>query len=277
MPRRTALTGHPHTYAIEVRTTLDLPLLAGDGEAEAILTEFERVRLAFDARCFAFAIAPSSLRLVLTHRAAGSDDEAGLRTRWIAAGGGDIPAERLYARLTSLSGFMQTLLQRTTRACNRRHGSRGSRWSARYRSCLLADDTATLAAIAWAERTPPGWALVSSRDQHETTPTPGRPVTLSAPPLVAGPDGELLPTGDAPTGLTPPGADERQAWLDRFCDALGPVAIAAYGEAIAHGWALGKPESLAECISRLGRVGGRGRSRSARDLTDELGLCGVWG
>ncbi len=275
MPRRTALLGHPHTYAIEVRTTLDLPLLDAEGEVEALLTEFERVRLAFDARCFAFAVAPSALRLVLNHRAAGDDDEADLRARWTAAGGGsEIPAERLYARLTSLSGFMQTLLQRTTRACNRRHGARGSRWSARYRSCLLADDTATLAAIAWAERTPPHWSLRSSRDQHQNAPAP---VTLAPPPLVAGPDGDLLPTGDAPPGLTPPSSDERQAWLDRFCDALGGDAIAAYGEAIAHGWALGRPESLAECLSRLGRVGGRGRSRSARDLADELGLCGVWG
>jgi hypothetical protein len=70
---------------------------------------------------------------------------------------------------------------------------------------------------------------------------------------------------------------EIQTWLDRFSATMRTEHLSMYGEAIQHGWALGRPESLTDVLTRLGRGQGRGRSRSLRDLSDELGLCGVWG
>ncbi|TVR08456.1 MAG: hypothetical protein EA401_13935 [Planctomycetota bacterium] len=75
----------------------------------------------------------------------------------------------------------------------------------------------------------------------------------------------------------PPSPGNDQDLFDRFCQQLPSESADEYLKAALHSWALGRPESLTEALSRLARGPGRGRSRRARELDDELGLCGVWG
>jgi len=293
--QRSAILGRPHTYLVQIRCALDQPLLAEADEALRLLTHLETVREAFDARVHAWLICRSGLALVFHHHAEFGHGEEHLRLRWRAAGGGtQVPFRRLLARLTSLSGFMQTVLQRYSRDWNQRRGRCGSIWAGRYRACLLADDAALLAAMAWLEDdcATASDAVMSSRGRHspdataEAAPVASLrlatgagllPVRLAAPPLRVSPDGTWFPTDEAPPGLAPPPEHEVQAWLDRLSAALGPDCRMRYGAALRQGWALGRPESLTDVLARLGRNQGRGRSRCRRDLQDDLGLCGVWG
>jgi len=270
MAGRSDLLGPPHTYAIAVRCALDQPLFASAADRDDAVAILEQVRDGYDARLYGWCLAPAGLHLVLSLPDRLPVDDAWLRQRWQRAGGAAaIPAERLRARLTSLGGCMQTLLQRLSRTWNRRHGRRGAIWAGRYRACLIADDAALLAAIAWFEGDLARDAVASSRDPHGPL--------LTTPPLRIGPDGKWYPADESPPGMPPPPAGERRAWIDRIAKELGPDHRHAYGEAMAHGWALGRPESLTGPLARLGRGPGRGRSRSLRHLDDDLGLCGVWG
>ena len=270
MPGRSQLLGAPSTYCISVRCVLDQPLFAAEADRDDALTVIEQVRDGYDAALFAWCLAPAALHLVLHLPERLPVDDAWLRQRWQRAGGGStIPADRLRRRLTDLGGCMQTLLQRMSRARNRRHASRGAIWAGRYRACLVADDAALLAAIAFIEGDLAPTAVASSRD--------GRGPRVANPPLRVGPDGKWYPADECPPGLPPPAADDRQAWIARIAAELGPEHRRAYGEALAHGWALGRPESLTGPLARLSRGPGRGRSRTLRHLADDLGLCGVWG
>lgn len=271
MPARDIVLGSPHAYYLSAASALGQPLFAAPDDRADALRVLEAVRATWDARLHAYALHAGGLHLVLAlgdHRAS---DLAWLRARW--RGGGGSPAldgERLRARLGSLSGFMQTLLQRISRGWNARHGGRGRLWAQRYRACLLADDAALLAASAWLESECASGAVASSRDGAATP-------RLAAPPLRIGPDEQWFAADDSPPGLPPPPADALRPWLARISAELGPEVRAVYGAALAHGWALGRPESLAAPLARLGRSGGRGRSRQLRHLEDALGLCGVWG
>ncbi len=266
--------GAPHTYLVSVRCAQEQPALARAGECPALLAVIERLRQAFDARIFAFRIEAGGLSLLLRHRAVADSDER-LRERWRSLDGAHSTLPRLRARFTSLGGFMQTLLQRYSREWNRRNQGSGHLWAARYRACLLADDAALLAAVVWMEDVSlhPQAAIASSHAGHDG----GAAITVATLPLRLGPDDSMFTTDESPPGLAPPPERDSQRWLDRFAANLRRSDRRAYGLALERGWALGRPDSLSETISRLGRGSGRGRSRQLRDLDDELGLCGVWG
>lgn len=268
--RRNVVVGAPHTYFVHAACALGQPLFAAAEDAATVLAQIEAVRAAFDARVFAYAVGPDRLDLVLRHAADGASDHDALLRRWSDAGGRPLPPARLQARVTSLAGLMQTLLQRCSRAWNRRRAGRGRIWSSRYRACLLADDAAVLAASAWIE----GRAATCSSRGMRAAPAP---VQLAPPPLRIAPDGSWLPSDEAPPGLAPPDGGEADDRIAAMAAALPPNAGRSYEAALLHGWALGRAESLTESLARLGRGPGRGRSRALRDLQDELGLCGVWG
>ncbi|MBA3684826.1 MAG: hypothetical protein H0W72_06245 [Planctomycetes bacterium] len=278
MPLRSELLGPPHSYYVWARCALDHPVFADLADATRCLEVIERVRSAFDARVFAYAIARNGLHLVVHHHPGVPLEEPWLRQRWAMLGSlRTPPPQRIAARLTSLSGLMQTLQQRISRAVNGAHGRSGAMWAARYRACLLADDAALLAAMAWLEEDVAlhDDIVASSRGRH------GQGATsdphLAPPPLRVGPGDQWFPTDDGPPGLTPPADAELQEWVDRSNRSLPASARRAYGEALRQGWALGRPESLIAVLQRIGRGAGRGRSRSLRHLDDDLGLCGVWG
>jgi len=275
MPQRHAIVGAPHTYYVAITAAFRHPVFQSAADITSALTVLEQVREAFACRCHALAVTTNALHLIIHHPplAAGNDDY--LRARWMASGGrAQVTSSKLRERLGSLSGFMQTLLQRLSRDWNHRHHSRGSLWASRYRACLLADDSAVLAAIAWLEEEVGNTAEITSRHiRHDAHPA----VRLAAPPLRIGPDNQWFPTDDGPPGIPPPANDDLRLWLDRIASELGSANRRAYGEALQHGWALGRPESLTAPLSRLARGAGRGRSRRLRQLADDLGLCGVWG
>jgi hypothetical protein len=273
VPARAAIVHAPAAYYVSTVATLGHPVFDGTGEAEHFLQVLEAVRTVFQARVHAYALLPAELHLVVQVRDHQDQSDATVRQRWRALTPRGVPtAARLRARLASLSGFMQTLLQRYGRERNRRRGARGRLWAARYRAALLADDTAVLAGTTWLEREL-GTNAVRSSQAHP----PHDPVSLAAPPLRVGPGDFVCPADEAPPGCTPPQSGHRGEWLARFADAIAPEARAAHGRALRGGWALGRPESLASVMMKLKRPAGRGRERRLRDLDDELGLCGVWG
>jgi putative transposase len=273
---RSHLSGAPNTYLVSVRCALGHPVFAAPDEAQRLLRQLDALRVAFDARVYGYRIEADRFHLALRHQGTigGSDDR--LRARWQAVGGGvrTTPA-RIRARLASLGGLMQTLLQRFSRDWNRRHGTTGHLWAGRFRSCLLADDAALLACVAWLEDT-------ASHGQTASATSAGRgedpsPLALANLPLRLAPDGSLFPADDAAMGMTPPAEDTLPGLFLCFARSLSAGDLAAYGAALSAGWALGRPESLSETVARLGRSTGRGRSRQLRELDDRLGLCGVWG
>jgi len=275
MPQRYTIIGAPHTYYVAIHSAFGHPVFREAADVTSALSSLELLREAFACRCHALAITEDALHIVIHHPPLAAGDDAFLRARWMAAGGrAQVTSSKLRERLGSLSGFMQTLLQRLSREWNRRHHRRGSLWARRYRACLLADDSAVLAAIAWIEEELGASALLTSRHiRHDAHPT----LRLAAPPLRIGPDNQWFPADEGPPGIPPPANDDLRLWLDRIASELGAAHRRAYGEALQHGWALGRPESLTDPLSRLSRGTGRGRSRRLRQLADDLGLCGVWG
>jgi hypothetical protein len=276
MPRQ-VLVGPPHTYFVQVATAQGGAVFASPEETAHLLVLLERLRAAFDLRIYGYLISSAGLRLILRHHPTISDADDQLRLRWAAISGSPLTTiPRIKQRFASLGGFMQTLLQRFSRDWNRRHLSRGHLWAGRYRACLLADDTALLTAVAWLEDDGAGRATAVSRSTT-TQPTDPAPVQLAPLPLRRGPDGSLFPRDESPPGLPPMPQVDIAENLIRFVAGLSREDLVAYGMALLNGWAFGRPESLSEALSRLGRVGGRGRSRQQRELDDQLGLCGVWG
>ncbi|MDA3960455.1 MAG: hypothetical protein PF961_06670 [Planctomycetota bacterium] len=271
---RGALLGPPHTYLVQGSCACDRPALADRVDRNAFLALLAQLQLVFDYRLYAYAIHASSYRLVLRHRSDSPESEARLAGRWGLLGArSSVPPERLRARLTSLSGLMQTLAQRYSRDYHRRHGGRGTLWAGRYRACLLADDAAVLAAVVWLEHEASALAPAASSRHRQRL---GQP-RLAPLPLRALPDGSMMPADEAPLDMPPPSPTEADRLLGELVDELSDATLATYGAALSRGWCLGRPESLAEPLSRLGRTAGRGRSRQLRELDDELGLCGVWG
>jgi len=270
------LVGPPHTYLVQVSTALGMAVFDHPGEADHLLTLVARLREAFDLRLFGYLITQDGLRLVVRHHPTVSDGDDRLRARWALIDGSPlITVPRIKQRFASLGGFMQTLLQRFSRDWNRRHSSRGHLWSGRYRACLLADDNALLAAVAWVEdehlhRATRVVSSVGGRIAHA-------PVPLSPLPIRRGPDGSLFTADESPPGLPPLTDQDGRTGFRDYVAELPPNDLAAYGIALSNGWALGRPESLSGLLSRIGRSGGRGRSRQLRELDDRLGLCGVWG
>jgi len=247
------------------------PGLTAEWERERFLTLLERVRTTFQARLFAYGIDAQGVRLVVAPRDHRQEPEARLRDRWRRLSPRSVPpTARLRARLGSLSGFMQTALQRFTRDSNQRHGCRGGLWAGHYRSTALADDRSLLAALSWIESAPG----LTSQGNHDL---PREVLSLAPPPLRTGPGDFLCPADEAPPGCFPVPEGTIGQYLQRFAGTISVAAGQAHGRALAAGWALGRPESLGGVISQLGRTRGRGRMRQVRDLDDELGLCGVWG
>jgi len=276
MPARSPLLGAPHCYAIEVETALGSPLLAESPLREELADLIETTRAAFECRCYAWSTLPNRLRLVMQHLDRLPGDEQWIRARWIAGGGSPTtPASRLRERLTSVSGFMQTLLQRLARRHNSVRKGRGSIWARRYRACLLADDAATLVASWWCEQ-PLADATTAMVASSRGQPAGAVPLRLATPPIRIGPDEGWYTIDDGSPGLLPPPAGERSLWLERIGAEIA-ADMAIYRQALEHGWALGRPESLTGAVQRLGRESGRGRSRRVHELNDSLGLCGIWG
>ena len=263
---------HPHgLYYVCATLAAGHPGLTAGSERERFLTLLERVRTTFQARLFAYGIDAQGVRLVVATRDHRHELEGRLRDRWRRLSPRSVPpTARLRARLGSLSGFMQTVLQRFTRDSNQRHGRSGALWAGHYRSTALADDRSLLAALHWIESAPGQ----SSFGCHDLAPAL---VDLAPPPLRTGPGDFLCPADEAPPGCFPVPEGTIDQHLLRFSAAISVEAGQAHGRALAAGWALGRPESLGGVISQLGRTRGRGRMRQVRDLDDELGLCGVWG
>lgn len=271
MPSRDPLLGHPHCYAVEIESAQALPIL--DRLGSDLPRILEQVRSVFEARLYAWSATATRLRIVLQHVDRVGGDDAWLRDRWVKAGGiPGIKAEQLRRRLTSLAGFMQTLLQRLSRCHNAGRDQRGSVWARRYRACLLGDDDAVLAATLCCERRRDAPLLQSSAGAVAAAP----PVRLAPPPIRLGPDGQWFHAEDGTPGLLPPPDDERPLWLARIAGEFSED-LERYDQALAHGWALGRSESLTGALQRLGRDEGRGRSRKLRDLGDRVGLVGLWG
>ncbi|MFW5858883.1 MAG: hypothetical protein ACOCYP_02570 [Planctomycetota bacterium] len=273
---RRIMLGAPYAYHVSGRTALEQPVLAREGVAADALDLLERLRRAFDLRLYAYAFTATGYRLVLRHQGMLVDSDARLRERWALLGSRTVPASaRLRARLTSLSGVMQTFLQRLARAHNARAGTTGSIWAGRYRACLLADDAAICAAIA-AVGQEPGDAATMTNSSRRNAGVPGDPV-LSPPPFTATPAGEIIFADEAPRGLVARPATADGAVLSLLLDEFEPQDLDAYNDALQRGWALGRPESLTDALARLDRGGGRGRRRQRHELFDSLGLCAVWG
>jgi hypothetical protein len=274
---RKTLLGPPHTYLVKATTAQNLALFDGD-EAEHFLTLLETVRSAFAVRVFAYQLDPNGFRLIFRHSAHANDTDDALRRRWTSVGGSLLtPVTRLKQRFTTLSGFMQTLLQRYSRSVNRRTGRRGHVWSGRYRACLLADDLGLLASVAWIEATTHHKTISSSATWRQSSQQIQNNVTLSPLPLRLGPDGMWFTADESPPGLPPLRDAQVDGLFAAFTKGLPAADMIHYGQALEHGWAFGRPESLSQTIARLSRPSGRGRSRSVHDLDDALGLCGVWG
>lgn len=263
LPRR-SLLGWPHTYALGVRTALGAPILRKPAVLSVILEHMERCRTVFGLRIYALAVTPESLRLVIAHRAEVRVDESTLIERWSTLGPrSNLRGEALRERMTNLSGIMQTLLGTLSRRVNRVLDNRGSIWASRYRSCLLTDHAGLLAATAGC-------------NHHQIGGIPPFP-TKTPLPLTEMWDGQILPQDEAPVGVLPPEPQRLPELTQQILHEIPETDYALYAHAIDHSWALGRMESLTETIGRLGRHGGRGRSRRPRDLEDELGIWGVWG
>ncbi len=254
-----------------------MPLLEKEIDAHALRELCDKIRSVFDLQIFSLRITPSSYQLIFTHLDQLLDNDDTLQDRWrnLGSRSTSIPPDRLRERMTSLGGIMQTLAQRYSRSWHHRNGGHGSIWARRYRSCLLADDTALLCAIACLEspdqNTAEVWSTATLHSDRSTLPR------LAPLPLRQAPDGHTMPADEALLSLIPPLRTDNQPLLDDFMDSIDERSLYAYRTALRKGWALGRPDSLIDCLSRIGRPSGRGRSRRMRDLDDELGLCGVWG
>ena len=271
---RQSLCGPPHLYAVQVQTALSLPRLAESGACAVLLQHIETVRHVFDASIYAWRVDPEGFSLILRHRANFAGSLSALQDRWALLGGKSIPrGERLLERVCSLSGFMQTLLQTASRELRKACGGPGTWWTPRYRSCLLSDDSALIAAVLAMEDAE--GSLMASREHRggagEQLPQ------LATLPLCLMPDGEVLPRDITPMGIKPPPPGQDHSLLSDCLEQGAEDHTPIYAKALRQAWALGRPESLTESMARLGRSSGRGRSRRIRELEDDWGLCGVWG
>jgi len=274
MPGRISMAPAGGTYYVSTSVWPGHQALVPVIERERFLTLLERVRTTFQARIYAYAVHQAGVHLLLTLRDQREEPESRLRERWRRLTPRSVPpSARLRERLSSLSGFMQTMLQRFSRDWNQRHQRSGRLWAPRYRATAVVDDRSLLASLTWIERTSDA-AGVTSRGRHDQ----GRAVLLLAsPPLRTGPGDFLCPADEAPPGCYPPPDGAYESCLERFSATITPTSSQAHGRALGAGWALGRPESLGGVISHLARASGRGRVRQVRDLDDDLGLCGVWG
>lgn len=261
---RQALIGAPHAYLIEWHTAFDHPCFAQASDRERLGAVLASIQTMADLRIHGWSVTPQRWRVVLVHREQPAVSPSKLRERWRAAGGSPTVADAaLTWRVTSLSGLSQLLAQRASRSWHAVHGGSGAIWNRRYRSCLLADDTALLAARAWLA---------------QADPAPPASCQIADPPLRLAPGGGVMPADEAPLSLPPPQADDLDlAWAD-FTSGLDDDDLATWDVAFNRAWTVGRPESLTEAAARLGRpAGGRGRHRRVRELDDSLGLCGIWG
>ena len=174
----------------------------------------ETVRRVFGASIYAWRVDPDGFSLIIRHRATFAGHLGGLQERWALLGGKTIPrGERLMERVTSLSGFMQTLLQTASRQLRKACGGPGTWWTPRYRSCLLSDDSALIAAVLAMEDSAKTDSLASSREQRGNI--DGLPQLATLPSVDAGWRGaskDITPMGIKPP---PPGQDHTAQRLPR--------------------------------------------------------------
>lgn len=269
-PPRLRLIGYPHRYAITARCALDQELLADPADIASFLAILGQLQRSAELRIQAYAIGPASYTLILQHREQLLDNDHGCRERWARLGGRSLPPDQIRHRLCDLGCLMQSLAQRFSRAWHQAHGGRGSIWAERYRACLLADDSALLAAVCAVERLPA--CRVSRLDRSQA-----RTPRLGTLPLTRAIDGGLWVTDEAPLGSIAIPREEVPTALAEFAAEIDASSQRAHQDALERSWALGRPESLVDACARLGRASGRGRHRRLHELDDSLGLCGVWG
>lgn len=265
----------PHCYCVRAQCALEQALFAQADEAQLFLLHLEEIRLCYDLRIYGYAISKNSYAIILQHQERILDRDDILQNRWQKLTGSHkfYPANVLRDRFNDLTQIMKSLNQGYSRAYHQRHGGRGSIWAERYRSCLLADDTAIIACMSWID-TQQGHIVKypnSPSKQHTALPL------ISPAPLREVAQKVIIPSDEAPLGTVPPLAEEWPLLLQDFFHGISNESRDIYATAISKGWALGKAESLVPCLSQLSRSEGRGRSRQLRDLNDDLGLCGVWG
>ena len=272
-PSRENIVGEPHCYCVHAHCALGQQIFSQGQEAEHFLELLEHLRHCFDLRIYAYAICPDRYYILLQHQERLLDNDQVIQDRWQEWTGSSriLPINKLREKMCSLSSIMQTLSQRYSRSYHSRHQGKGSIWASRYRACLLADDTALLASIAYlrsmqkqAVRMAP---ILGDDHGPSINPSPLREVAT----------GVITPTDEAPLGTHPPAAEEWPVLLDSFLEGISPDCYDDYRQALEHGWALGRPESLVPSLARMSRPSGRGRSRQLHDLNDDLGLCGLWG
>lgn len=271
-PRRQDLNGEPHCYFVHAGFALNEPLLEIDGECDCFLELLERLRRCFELRIYGYMISKCGYYILLQHPPDRVESDLDLQRRWqeLIQSAKSIPGKNLRERFCTLPGIMQTLAQRYSREFHQRQGGRGSIWADRYRSCLLADDTAVLAALTWIHAQPDTQLAAAPLGSSHKHPL------LTASPLREVAQGVLVATDEAPLGTLPPNASTWPQLLEQFFDGLQDNPD-HYTRALTRGWALGRPESLVPSLSRMSRSSGRGRSRQLHELNDELGLCGIWG
>ena len=272
-PNRDLIAGEPHCYCIHGVSALGHDIFNQGNEASEFLKLVEQLRHCFDLRIYGYLICTDSYYIIMQHQGQVRDNDQVLQDRWHELTGSQrlLPASRLRQRFTSLTGIMQTLAQRYSRAYHKRNGGRGSIWAERYRACLLADDSAVLAAIAFFHSKQNEALRLAPLHGDEYGPI------ISPSPLREVAHGVITPTDEAPLGTHPPAAEVWPILLSDFLETLDADSNKDYGHALLHGWALGRSESLVSSLSRMSRSSGRGRSRQLHELNDELGLCGLWG
>src|SRR5580692_2858530 len=140
MPRPSQLDPGVESYAYYLQATAcsgAMPL-ADAPEHRRFLDLLERVRTVFQARAYAYGLRDQAVHLVLGLRPHHDDSEQSLLDRWRRLSSRTPPpVARLRRRLSSVSGFMQTVLQRFARDWNARRQRTGSMWSRRFRAVLL--------------------------------------------------------------------------------------------------------------------------------------------
>lgn len=261
---RHIITGAPHTYYLRCECTQAAPLLACPHARLALADILERLRIACDLRIYALVVEPQRYHLILRHQEQIVEYDQQIRARWRhITTRSTVACQTLRTRMTSLSDIMQILQQYSSRAINRLTGNRGTIWAQRYRACLLADDAALIAAIIWLHRSPG-----QQQDSHHA------PSTLHiSPPPVGQLSAEALSFGDEiPRNLAMTIPDDAVSTMHGLIASWDDDDVTSYGDALSHGWAIGRPESLIEATDRLGRRSGRGRRRRYHDLVDRLGL-----
>ena len=154
-------------------------------------------------------------------------------------------------RITSLGGCVQVLAKELSHCFNQHTNNRGSCWEPRFRSCLLADDSAICAmALSLTQENLSAKSLQTLED-----------LPLATLPLLRLPSNQVIPADQGPLGTLPTGGDD-ELINDLQAD-LNSTDHHAWRSAWNKALAIGRPESLAETLGRLDRARSRSTPQNA--------------